>query len=118
MKKRMYSEEEMELLKKCKFVLSIKYGTQIEYDPLFKIWCIMMKLDKPELTAREIFERGGMNIDILHKTLPRRRISEWMYNYGKFGIDYFLPKDEPYTITDEFKKQLYKILKDRFNEVL
>lgn len=115
MKRRMYSEEEIDLLKKCKFVLCVKYGTQIEYDPIFKVWCIMMKFECPELTAKEIFERAGMNTTILHKTTPRKRIADWIYAYKRYGIEYFLKGNEPYTLTDNFKRQLYELLKEKFN---
>lgn len=33
-----------------------------------------MKHDLPELSAREIFARGGIDINIVHKKLPQRRI--------------------------------------------
>lgn len=115
MKRRLYSEEEIELLKKCKFVLDVKYGCQIEYDPIFKVWCIMMKFECPELTAKEIFERAGMNTNLLHKTTPRRRIADWIYSYKRYGLEYFLKENEPYILTDDFKRQLYNILKEKFN---
>ena len=115
MKRRLYSEEEIELLKECKFVLDVKYKTQIEYDPIFKVWCIMMKFECPELTAKEIFERAGMNTNILHKSTPRKRIADWIYSYKRYGIEYFLKENEPYTLTDDFKRQLYNILKEKFN---
>lgn len=113
MKVRIYTDDEINILKKNMFIKDVKYLRQIEYDPLFKLWCIYIKLECPELTAREIFERGGMNIKILHPSLPRRRISEWMYNYKKFGKKYFIPENEPYTITDCFKKQLFNIIDGR-----
>lgn len=113
MKIRIYTKEEIELFKQNPFVIDIKYLKQIEYDPIFKLWCIYMKLEKPELTAKEIFERAGFNTYILHPSLPRRRISEWMYNYKKFGKNYFLPENESYTINDPLKKQLLSIINKR-----
>jgi hypothetical protein len=110
MKRRIYTDIEIKILKQNMFICDVKYLRQIEYDPLFKLWCIYMKLNCPELTAREIFERAGMNIEILHPSLPRRRIQEWIYNYNKFGKNYFIPEDKPYTINDSFKQQLYKIV--------
>ena len=115
MKRRIYSEEEIELLKECKFVLDVKYKTQIEYDPIFKVWCIMMKFECPELTAKEIFERAGMNTNILHKSTPRKRIADWMYSYKRYGLEYFLKDSEPYILTDNFKRQLYELLKEKFD---
>lgn len=127
MKVRLYTDKEIDKLKQCMFVRSIKYKREIEYDPLFKLWTIMMKHDFPELTAREIFARGGFDINILHKKLPQRRIKEWIYNYKKFGIRYFLPENEYYqSITyikdnkvyyDSLKIQLMDFVLNRLKEI-
>lgn len=92
MKKRIYTDDEIEKLKKCIFVKDIKRKCEIEYDSLFKLWTIMMKYEFPELTAREIFNRAGFDIDILNNKLPQRRIKEWKDNYIKFGVSYFFPE--------------------------
>lgn len=105
MKVRLYTEEEIKTLKQNMFIRNIKYKREIEYDPLFKLWCIVMKYDKPELSAREIFARGGFDINILHKSLPRRRIKDWWDNYKKFGIRYFFPEDEYYQTIATIKKE-------------
>ena len=97
MKRRIYTDEEISTLKKCFFVRDVKRKCEIEYDPLFKLWTIMMKFELPELTAREIFSRAGFDINMLHKKLPQRRIKDWMDNYIKFGVPYFLPEDEVYS---------------------
>ena len=86
MKVRLYTDEEINKLNNSIFVRSVKYKREIEYDPLFKLWTIVMKHDLPELSAREIFARGGIDINIVHKKLPQRRIKEWMDNYKKFGM--------------------------------
>ena len=96
MKVRLYTDDEIKKLKQCVFVRNIKYKREIEYDPIFKLWTIMMRYDMPELSAREIFARGNFDVNILHKNLPRRRIKEWVDNYKKFGIRYFLPENEYY----------------------
>lgn len=96
MKVRVYTDEELESLKKNIFVKEIKYKREISYDPIFKLWTIMMRLEFPELSAKEIFARGGFDINILHKKLPQRRIKDWLDNYRKFGVKYFLPESESY----------------------
>lgn len=131
MKVRIYTDKEISILEKNIFVRQVKYKREIEYDPLFKLWCIMMRKKFPELSAREIFARGSFDINILHKKLPQRRIKEWLDNYTKFGIRYFLPEDAYYksitrienntVVYDSFKLQLLNIvlkeLKDlKFNE--
>ena len=85
MKVRVYTNEEISILRKNIFVRDVKYKREISYDPVFKLWCIMMRLDFPELSAREIFARGGFDINILHKKLPQRRIKDWLDNYRKIG---------------------------------
>lgn len=115
MKRRLYTDEEIKILKKNIFIDDILYKRQIVYDPVFKLWSIFMKLEKPELTAKEIFERAGINTMILHPSLPRNRIKEWLYNYKKFGIEYFISVDEVYTITNSFKKKILNILLERMN---
>lgn len=127
MKTRIYTKEELELLKKNIFVLDVKYKREIVYDPVFKLWTIMMRLEHPELTAREIFERGGFNICILHHKLPQRRIKEWLDNYKKFGVAYFLPVNTPYysikkltkdkeVQVDSMKEQLLEFVLGKLNE--
>lgn len=96
MKKRIYTDNEIKKLKACLFVREIKRKCEIDYDPVFKLWTIMMRYEFPELTAREIFARAGFDIDILNNKLPQRRIKEWKDNYIKFGVSYFLPEDEVY----------------------
>ena len=127
MKVRLYTDNEIEKLKQCIFIRNIKYKREIEYDPIFKLWTIMMRYDMPELSAREIFARGGFDINILHKKLPQRRIKDWVDNYKKFGIRYFLPEDEYYqSITyekdntvyyDTFKMQLLDYVLRRLKEI-
>lgn len=127
MKVRIYADEEIDKLKKSIFIKDIKYRRELEYEPLFKIWTIVMKHDFPELSAREIFERGGIDINIINKKIPQRRIKEWKDNYQKFGIKYFLPEDNCYNsvITtennkidnDSLKKQLMIFVIKRLKEI-
>ena len=87
----------------------------------------MMKYDMPELSAREIFSRGGLDVNILHKKLPQRRIKEWIDNYKKFGIRYFLPENEYYqnityiknnkNVYDSFKIQTLDYVLNRLKEI-
>lgn len=106
MKVRVYTNEEISILRKNIFVRDVKYKREINYDPVFKLWCIMMRLDFPELSAREIFARGGFDINILHKKLPQRRIKDWLDNYRKFGIKYFLPETDSYSTIRKTKESL------------
>ena len=74
MKRRIYTDEEIKILKSNIFITDINYKRELVYDPIFKLWTIFMRLECPELTAKEIFERAGINTTILHPDLPRKRI--------------------------------------------
>ncbi|MBO5184067.1 MAG: hypothetical protein J6B64_06740 [Bacilli bacterium] len=116
MKRRIYTDEEIKVLKSNIFITDINYKRELVYDPIFKLWTIFMRLECPELTAKEIFERAGINTTILHPDLPRKRIKFWIYNYKKFGVKYFIPVDEPYTLNDKFKKQILDIVLRRLEQ--
>ena len=47
MKSKIYTEQEIILLKQNPFVLDIKYNRFIEYDPIFKLWCVLDSLHSP-----------------------------------------------------------------------
>ena len=96
MKIRYYTDKELELLTKNMFVKEVHLKRTIEYDVVFKLWCIMMRLEFPELTGKDIFLKAGFDVDMLHDNLPYRRIADWVKNYNKFGLNYFLPDLEPY----------------------
>lgn len=94
MRIRTYNDEELKELIKNPNVLMIKNKSRIEYKNTFKYWAVMQKIKYPEKTAREIFENAGFNMNILSLRIPQRRISYWLEQYKKFGIDYFLYKNE------------------------
>lgn len=100
MKIRYYTDKELELLTKNMFVKKVYLKRTIEYDVVFKLWCIMMRLEFPELTGKDIFLKAGFDVDMLHDNLPYRRIADWVKNYKKFGLNYFLPDLEPYHSLD------------------
>lgn len=126
MKVHLYTDEEIKILKSNKYVLKVKYKREIEYDPLFKLWAIMMRLDCPELSAKEIFELGGFNTEILNSGLPQRRIRYWYLKYKKYGVNYFI-ENTPYSninkidITkikkDDFKNYFMKYIIKRLEEI-
>ena len=116
MKRRIYTDEEIKILKSNIFITDINYKRELVYDPIFKLWTIFMRLECPELTAKEIFERAGINTTILHPDLPRKRIKFWIYNYKKFGVKCFIPEDQPYTVNDKFKKQIFDIVLRRLEQ--
>lgn len=117
MKVRLYTDEEIKKLKQNMFIRDIRYRREIVYDPIFKLWTIMMRYDCPGLSAREIFERAGIDSSILHKDLPRKRIKDWVDNYYSFGVAYFLPEKSHYH-TIRKKKQLCNTFDDFKSQLL
>ena len=125
MKLRYYTDVEIKKIRSNMFVVDVLYKRRIEYDYVFKLWCVMMRLKFRELTGKQIFERAGFDTSILHDYLPYRRINEWVKGYKKFGIYYFIPENEPYHSLniktnskkdDVFKLKLLKVvLKDLKN---
>ena len=119
MKLRYYTNTEIEKIKSNMFVIDVLHKRRIEYDYVFKLWCVMMRLKFPELTGKQIFERAGFDTSILHDYLPYRRIGEWVKNYRKFGVYYFIPADEPYhSIKVKTKKQKPDIFKLKLLKVV
>ena len=90
MKLRYYTDSELKTLESNIFVKEVQYKRKIEYDTLFKLWCIMMRFD----------------CSILSDTLPYRRIGEWLKQYKRYGINYFLPELEPYCSKEIIKKEI------------
>ena len=126
MKCRIYTDEELKLLNKNIFVKEVKYKREISYETVFKLWCVMMRIDNPEFSAREIFEYGGFDTNILHKRLPQGRINDWLDNYNKFGVNYFLSNDGYHTIkpikktfeeTNFFFEKLLSYVLNRLKEI-
>jgi len=112
MKERIYTDDEVKILEKNCFIKKVENRKRIEYEPIFKLWTIYMKNKYPDLTAREIFEKAGINTSILHPTLPRRRIKTWNDIYKKFGKEYFLSQSDIYITTNEFRNKILKMVEE------
>ena len=122
---KIYTESEIKILKQNPFVRSIEYNRFINYDPIFKLWCVLEKIKYPELTARGLFYAAGFPVELMNPTLPQRRIKSWMNNYERFGENYFLQEKNyemldidlsKYKNTDkelyfELKRQVYSEVK-------
>ena len=105
MKVRIFTEEEKEKLENNIYVIKVQHNRTIIYDPVFKLWCIMMRLYYPELSAKEIFKAGKFDTNMLNDRTPQERIRQWLNNFYKFGIKYFIPEDKAYyTLPETLKK--------------
>lgn len=90
MKSKIYTEQEIILLKQNPFVLDIKYNRFIEYDPIFKLWCVLAKNLYPEVSARSLFYIAGFPLQIMNPNLPQKRILAWRNIFFRYGKEYFL----------------------------
>ena len=122
MRKRIYTDKEIEKLKQNPFILDIKYKREICYDPIFKLWSVLMKKQHHELSAKDIFLIAKFDMNILHYKLPQRRILDWTSNFNKFGIWYFISQDcyssfeKQYDSKEEFRKWINNYIGKRIND--
>lgn len=82
MKKNKYTINEIRLLNLNPNVIRVKYGNTIEYNPVFKKWAVIQSVQHPEMSAREIFEMAGFDLDIIGSRTPRDRIRHWKNTSG------------------------------------
>lgn len=126
---KIYTEEEIKYLKQNPFVREVEYNRFINYDPVFKLWCVLAKMKYPEMTCRGLFYAAGFPIEIMNPALPQRRIKSWMNTYARFGEDYFL-REKNYEMLDidlskykdtdkesyfKLKRQIYSEVKKMLN---
>lgn len=86
---RVYNNNEINILLNNINVERIKNKSQIVYKNEFKLWAVKMKINNPEMTAREIFSLGGFDMNVLDEQTPQKRLSSWLKRYKMFGEDYF-----------------------------
>jgi len=111
MKTRFYTIDEIKKLKNNFFIDDIKHKRELVYNPVFKLWTIMMKLEFPEFSAREIFTRAGIDVNILNRNLPHRRIKEWFDNYKQFGVGYFISDSNYYHTINKVAEEPVELCK-------
>lgn len=91
---RIYNEDEIKQLLSNSNVDSIKNKSQIVYKNSFKLWAVKEKLSDTSKTARQIFENGGFDMNILDDRTPQKRLCSWVKKYKKFGKDYFIDNNK------------------------
>lgn len=105
---RIYNDEEIKILLGNNNVEKIKNKSQIVYKNEFKLWAVKEKINHIEKTARQIFEVGGFNTNILDDRTPQRRLCSWIKKFKKFGEDYFTNKN----------KYSYKAIDNNSNQII
>ena len=108
-----YTIKEIKKLKNNIYIRDVKYGREIEYEPAFKLWAVYMRLSHPELSARDIFQIAGFDMDIINNKIPKRNVHNWCELYIKFGVDYFIDLMD-YSIYDMY---LIKLSNNILNEI-
>lgn len=106
--KRIYTDKEIEKLKQNPFILDIKYKREICYDPIFKLWAVLMKKKYHDLSAKDIFLIAKFDMNILHYKLPQRRILEWTSNFNKFGKWYFISQSCYSSLEEQYDNIVFK----------
>ncbi len=91
---RVYNDYEIKILLNNPNVEKINNKCHIVYKKEFKLWAVKEKLSHKEKTARQIFEEGKFNMNILDDRTPQKRICSWVKKYKKFGEDYFTDKNK------------------------
>lgn len=92
MSKIKYCLFEIEFLNSNPNVVKVKYGRQIEYKEEFKKWAVLQSLNHPELSANQIFESAGFNIEMIGKRTAVSRIRYWKKKYLKDKTIIYKPK--------------------------
>lgn len=103
-KVRVYTDYEIKKLMTNPNVDGIKNKSQIIYNPNFKLWVVKEKILNPEKTARQLFESGGFDMNIIDDRTPQRRVCSWVKKYKMFGSEYFTKDRYTYKTLEENKK--------------
>ena len=102
MSKIKYCLFEIEFLNSNPNVVMVKYGRQIEYKEEFKKWAVLQSLNHPELSANQIFEAAGFNIEMIGKRTADSRIRNWKKKYLKDKTIIYKPiKKKSPTLTEK-----------------
>ena len=104
MSKQKYTIAQIELLNRNSNVVRVRYGRQIEYKEYFKKWAVVQSIKYSELSANQIFELAGFDINIIGKRTADSRIRCWKNNYYQFQVK------TPNIKKEESEDKNYKLL--------
>lgn len=110
---RVYNDNEIKTLLSNPNVERIKNKSQIVYKNEFKLFAVKEKINHSEKTARQIFEEGKFDMNILDDRTPQKRLCSWVKKYKKFGEDYFTNKNNySYKALEKHKCNLKEMFKN------
>lgn len=110
MSKNKYSLIEIEILNSNPNVIMVKYGRQIEYNEQFKKWAVLQSLNHPELSANQIFEAAGFDLNIIGKRTADSRIRNWKNKYLKNNEIIYKPVKPTKKKSNSLPQRLFIIL--------
>jgi len=111
---RIYNDTEINTLLNNKNIEKIFNKCQIVYKNEFKLWAVKEKINHIDKTARQIFEEGGFDMNILDDRTPQRRLCSWLKKYRMFGEEYFTNENKYSYKAKEKRKKIY--LSKTFND--
>jgi len=111
---RIYNDTEINTLLNNKNIEKIFNKCQIVYKNEFKLWAVKEKIKHIDKTARQIFEEGGFDMNILDDRTPQRRLCSWLKKYRMFGEEYFTNENKYSYKAKEKSKKIY--LSKTFND--
>lgn len=111
---RIYNDTEINTLLNNKNIEKIFNKCQIVYKNEFKLWAVKEKTNHIDKTARQIFEEGGFDMNILDDRTPQRRLCSWLKKYRMFGEEYFTNENKYSYKAKEKSKKIY--LSKTFND--
>ena len=112
--KQKYTISQIELLNRNSNVVMVKYGRQIEYKEYFKKWAVIQSIKYPELSANQIFEMAGFDINIIGKRTADSRIRCWKNNYYQSQVKTNIGNDE----SEDKNYRLLVMLCSKFDSLL
>ena len=111
---RIYNDTEINTLLNNKNIEKIFNKCQIVYKNEFKLWAVKEKINHIDKTARQIFEEGGFDMNILDDRTPQRRLCSWLKKYKMVREDYFTNENKYSYKAKEKSKKIY--LSKTFND--
>ena len=108
---KIYTKEQVARLLMNPNVETIRYSSRIEYTEEFKKWAVMERVNHPELSAIQIFEKAGFTRDIISSDINTFEIKEEVEEEVEDEIEEETTEDSIYEIFINKIDRLIELLK-------
>jgi len=122
---KIYTKEQVARLLMNPNVETIRYSSRIEYTEEFKKWAVMERVNHPELSAIQIFEKAGFTRDIISSDSAGDRLRYWTNKYlNTININTFEIKEEvEEEVEDELEEEttedsIYEIFINKIDRLI